>query len=96
MTTPAPGPYRVDFTETAAAVRDSLPAERQEQLARGVRVLSRNPYHKASAPIGPHPESRKAMVAESLLVEYGVLDGVMVVVVVTVLDDWAFIADDED
>ncbi|MFI8369959.1 hypothetical protein [Streptomyces sp. NPDC085466] len=90
------GPYRVEYTETAAAVRDALPAERQGQLAKGLRVLARDPYHKASAPIGPDEDSRKAMVADSLLIEYGVLRGVMVVVVVSVLDDMAFIADDED
>jgi Flp pilus assembly pilin Flp len=36
------------------------------------------------------------MVAPSLLIEYGVLQGVMIVVVVSVLDDMEFIAADED
>ncbi|WP_424215845.1 hypothetical protein ACN20G_27225 (plasmid) [Streptomyces sp. BI20] len=90
------GPYRVEYTESAAAVRDTLPRERREQLSRGLRVLARDPYTKASAQIGPHEDSRKAMVAPSLLIEYGVLQGVMVVVVVSVLDDMEFIAAAED
>ncbi|MFJ8162327.1 type II toxin-antitoxin system RelE/ParE family toxin [Streptomyces sp. NPDC096136] len=95
---PQPGrpTYRVEFTESAAAVRDTLPAERRAQLARGIRVLARDPYTKYSAPIGPDDYSRKAMVAESLLIEYGILEGVMIVIVVAVLDDMQFIADDED
>ncbi|WP_424644548.1 type II toxin-antitoxin system RelE family toxin [Embleya sp. AB8] len=90
------GPYRVEYTETAAAVRDSLPPERREQLAKALRVLARDPYTKASAPIGPDDDTRQAMVAPALLIEYGVLRGVMVVVVVTVLDGMEFLGEADE
>ncbi|MFE5324972.1 type II toxin-antitoxin system RelE/ParE family toxin [Embleya sp. NPDC056575] len=90
------GPYRVEYTETAAAVRDSLPPERRAQLTKALQVLARDPYTKASAPIGPDDDTRQAMVAPGLLIEYGVLRGVMVVVVVTVLDGMEFLGDTED
>lgn len=89
--------YRVEYTESAATIRDSLPEERQQLLARGLRVLGRDPYAvPVSAQIGPDEHARKAMVAPMLLIEYTVSQGLMIVVVVSILDDMAFIATEED
>jgi hypothetical protein len=86
--------YRVDFTEAAAEVRDSLPAERRAMLDRGVRVLARDPFNKtATGPIGADDSYRKAYVAPGLVLEYTVVAQVLVVIVMQLFDETAYLID---
>ncbi|GAA4949257.1 hypothetical protein GCM10023205_07030 [Yinghuangia aomiensis] len=88
--------YRVDFTEAAAEVRDSLPAERRAMLDRGVRVLARDPFNKtATGPIGPDDSYRKAYVAPGLVLEYTVVAQVLVVIVMQLFDETAYLIDQD-
>lgn len=61
-------------------------------------ALLRNPYSKASAAVGPYENDRRAMVAPGMLVEYAVLHGLMVIVVVDVLDEYltTYLIDEAD
>ncbi|MGS2592041.1 hypothetical protein [Streptomyces hebeiensis] len=88
--------FKVTYTvECARAVEELSPA-RRALLERGLAVLARDPYHKATAPIGTHEDNRKAQVAPGVLIEYVVAHAVMVVVVLTVFDeDLYLLADDE-
>ncbi|WP_149825359.1 type II toxin-antitoxin system RelE family toxin [Streptomyces tailanensis] len=56
--------YRVQFTVEARAAYDTLPASRQAQLDKAVRILARDPFQKTStAPLGPDEHLRRAYVA---------------------------------
>lgn len=88
--------FRVTYTVECAEVVAQLSPERRVLLDRGLAVLARDPYHKATAPIGTHEDNRKAQVAPGVLIEYVVAHAVMVVVVLTVFDDSLYLlADDE-
>lgn len=88
--------FRVTYTVECAQALAGLPAERQALIERGLAVLARDPYHKATAPIGTHEDNRKAQVAPGILIEYVVAHAVMVVVVLTVFDESLYLlADDE-
>ncbi|GGZ89235.1 hypothetical protein ACFOOM_09145 [Streptomyces echinoruber] len=79
-------PYSVEFTERAARVRDSLPAERREVLERGLAILLADPRHKFSHPVGDDESTREVALSRNLFVEYVISDGKLVVLVLTVLD----------
>jgi hypothetical protein len=88
--------FRITYTVEAAEAVRLLAPERRALLERGLGVLARDPYHKATAPIGTHEDNRKAQVAPGVLIEYVVAHGVMVVVVLTVFDESLYLlADDE-
>ncbi|MFE4915845.1 hypothetical protein ACFRCX_30540 [Streptomyces sp. NPDC056652] len=88
--------FRVTYTVECAQALEELSPERRALIDRGLAVLARDPYHKATAPIGTHEDNRKAQVAPGVLIEYVVAHAVMVVVVLTVFDDGLYLlADDE-
>ncbi|MFD8968954.1 hypothetical protein ACFV0C_28885 [Streptomyces sp. NPDC059568] len=88
--------FRVTYTVECAQSLAELSPERRALIDRGLAVLARNPYHKATAPIGTHEDNRKAQVAPGVLIEYVIAHAVMVVVVLTVFDDGLYLlADDE-
>ncbi|MFE1750598.1 type II toxin-antitoxin system RelE family toxin [Streptomyces anandii] len=89
--------YRVQFTVEARAAYDSLPGSRQAQLDRAVRILARDPFRKtATAQLGPDEHLRKAYVAPGLVLEYMVAGTIMVVVVLEIFDESAYLIDEAD
>ncbi|MGW2646482.1 hypothetical protein ACWC2T_16560 [Streptomyces sp. NPDC001393] len=89
--------YRIQFTVEARAVYDELPAERRAQLDRAVRVLARDPFRKtATAQLGPDEHLRKAYVAPGVMLEYMVAGAIMVVVVLEIFDESAYLIDEAD
>jgi hypothetical protein len=89
-------PYRITFTIEAKATYDSLPAERRAVIDRAFSVLSRDPYQpKATAALSSENE-RKAYVAPGIVVEYFVRQGVMIVVVMEIFDESAYLIDQAD
>ncbi|AKJ10579.1 hypothetical protein ABB07_11310 [Streptomyces incarnatus] len=89
--------YRVQFTVEARATFDTLPAERRTQLDRAVRILARDPFRKTStAQLGPDEHLRKAYVAPGVMLEYMVAGALMVVVVVEIFDESAYLVDEAD
>ncbi|WP_340376032.1 hypothetical protein U5640_13340 [Streptomyces sp. SS7] len=89
--------YRVQFTVEARAAYDGLPAERRAQLDKAVRILARDPFRKvATAQLGPDEHLRKAYVAPGVMVEYMVAGAVMVVVVLEIFDEFAYLIDEAD
>ncbi|KMS88654.1 MULTISPECIES: hypothetical protein [Streptomyces] len=79
-------PYGVEFTERAARVRDSLPADRRDVLERGLAILVTDPRHKLSHPVGSDEATREIALSRNLFVEYVISDGKLVVLVLTVID----------
>ena len=89
--------YRVQFTVEARAAYDTLPGERRGQLDKAVRILSRDPFRKnATAQLGPDEHLRKAYVAPGVMLEYMVAGPVMVVVVLEIFDEFAYLIDEGD
>ncbi|WP_406440970.1 hypothetical protein OHB00_35550 [Streptomyces sp. NBC_00631] len=89
--------YRVQFTVEARATYDNLPEERRAQLDRAVRVLARDPFRKnATAPLGPAENLRRAYVTPGMMLEYVVAGPRMVVVVLEVFDEFAYLVDEAD
>jgi hypothetical protein len=88
--------FRITYTVECAEALAELSPSRRETLERGLQVLARDPYHKATAPIGTHEDNRKAQVAPGVLIEYVVAHAVMVVVVLTVFDDSLYLLADNE
>ncbi|MFD5054028.1 hypothetical protein [Streptomyces tendae] len=89
--------YRVQFTVEARATYEALPVERRAHLDRAVRILARDPFRKnATAQLGPDEHLRKAYVAPGLMLEYMVAGAVMVVVVLEIFDESAYLIDEAD
>ncbi|MGJ5753131.1 hypothetical protein FB563_1256 [Streptomyces puniciscabiei] len=89
--------YRVQFTVEARATFDALPAERRTRLDRALRILARDPFRKNStAPLGPDEHLRRAYVGPGLKVEYVVAGPIMVVVVLEIFDESAYLIDEAD
>ena len=89
--------YRVQWTTEAREALETLPAERVALIERAVRVLARDPFVKAAtAAIGPDENQRKAYVAPGILLEYLVGTQFMVVVVISVFDEAAYLIDESD
>lgn len=89
--------YRVQFTVEARAAYDALPPSRQAHLDKAVRILARDPFRKhATAPSGPDEHLRKAYVAPGVMLEYVVAGAIMVVVVLEIFDESAYLIDEPD
>ncbi|MHB9858818.1 hypothetical protein [Streptomyces sp. YIM S03343] len=89
--------YRVQFTVEARATYDALPADRRAQLDRAVGILARDPFRKNStAQLGPDEHLRKAYVAPGVMLEYMVAGAIMVVVVLEIFDEVAYLVDETD
>ncbi|AVV40316.1 hypothetical protein PYK79_00525 [Streptomyces sp. ID05-04B] len=88
---------RVQFTVEARAAYDGLPGERRAQLDKAVRILARDPFRKAAtAQLGPDEHLRKAYVAPGVVLEYVVAAAVLVVVVLEIFDEFAYLVDESD
>jgi mRNA-degrading endonuclease RelE of RelBE toxin-antitoxin system len=89
--------YRVQFTVEARATYDTLPGSRRAQLDRALRILARDPFRKTStAQLGPDENLRKAYVAPGLMLEYMVAGAIMVIVVLEIFDESAYLIDEAD
>ncbi|WP_189937431.1 type II toxin-antitoxin system RelE family toxin [Streptomyces aurantiogriseus] len=89
--------YRVQFTVEARATYDALPGERRTQLDRAVRLLARDPFRKTStAQLGPDEHLRKAYVAPGVMLEYMVAGAILVVVLVEIFEESAYLIDEND
>ncbi|MEU2227707.1 hypothetical protein [Streptomyces sp. NPDC018347] len=89
--------HRIQFTVEARATYDALPAGRRAQVDKAVRILARDPFRKnATAQLGPDENLRKAYVAPGVMLEYMVAGAVMVVVVLEIFDESAYLIDEAD
>ncbi|MEU0408802.1 hypothetical protein ABZ307_13475 [Streptomyces griseorubiginosus] len=89
--------YRVQFTVEARAAYDTLPPSRQAHLDRAVRILARDPFRKHStAQLGAEEHLRRAYVGPGLMVEYLLAGAIMVVVVLEIFDESAYLIDEAD
>lgn len=62
-----------------------------------MRILARDPCRKtATAQLGPDEHLRKAYVAPGVMLEYVVAGAVMVVVVLEIFDEFAYLVDESD
>ncbi|MEU0339777.1 hypothetical protein ABZ092_12490 [Streptomyces bobili] len=89
--------YRIQFTAEARAAYDALPPSRQTHLDRAVRTLAQDPFRKHStAQPGPDAHLRKAYVAPGMVLEYMAAGAIMVVVVLEIFDESAYLIDEAD
>lgn len=88
--------HRVQFTVEAHATYEALPGEHRTRPDRAVRILARDPFLKnATAQFGPDPHLRRAYVAPGVMPEYMVA-GAVVVVVLEIFDESAYLVDEAD
>ncbi|WP_053084660.1 hypothetical protein [Streptomyces viridochromogenes] len=60
-----------------------------------MRILARDPFRKnATAQLGPDEHLRKAYVAPGVLLGYMVAGAVMVIVVLEIFDEFAYLIDE--
>lgn len=85
--------YTVEFTEKAAAKRDSLPPQRRQTFEKGIEILCHDPYTPQSAPIGG--DWREVRLTPQIVIEYSVHAGQLVVIVVRIFDDNDIIIKDD-
>jgi hypothetical protein len=79
--------YRLTYTLEAAATHEEMAPERREILDLALAALVDNPYHPASSHVGNNEDDRKAQAAPGILVEYVVVHGWMVIVVIEVFEE---------
>lgn len=78
--------YAVKFSEDAARVRDSLPADRRTLLERGLELLVRDPRPEISVPLSKDESTRSLALTQNIAIEYFVSDGLLMVLVIHVVD----------
>lgn len=78
--------YEVEWTEGAAAVRDSLDVDRKEKLLVAVDRLADDPYTEPSRPMRDDNE-RDIRLTNYIVAEYAVLRGRIAIVMLRLFDD---------
>lgn len=79
--------WDIQFSERAASQRDALPADRAALLSKGLRALARDPFSKATSAHTASNYHRRAYVAPNLLIEYGIIHGTVIVMIIDVFDE---------
>ncbi|MGW1718666.1 type II toxin-antitoxin system RelE family toxin [Streptomyces sp. NPDC002156] len=77
--------YQIEFTERAAAQRDTLPEDRRKLLERGLLKLAEDPFTPVSQAVSGE-DIRVVSVAPGLTVDYMVHRAFLILVSVAVLD----------
>jgi hypothetical protein len=77
--------YQIEFTERAAAQRDTLPEDRRKLLERGLMKLAEDPYTSVSQAVSGE-DMRVVSVAPGLTVDYMVHRAFLILVSVAILD----------
>lgn len=88
--------YSVSYSERAAQVRDSLPADRRALLERGLRKLADDPRPKISVPVSKDGNTRSLAVTENIAIEYVVSEGLLIALRVMTVDTSRVLLDNED
>lgn len=78
--------YNIIFSEKAAQIRDSLPADRRDALTVALQHLARDPYTKISSSVGGDENARSIALTKSLAIEYGINNGFLFILVVHIVD----------
>lgn len=84
----------LDYTTRAVAALDSMAPERAAEVRRGIDKLKEKPYHPASYALNEAENLRKAMVREGVMVEYVVLDELILIVVLEIFDVTVYLDED--
>jgi hypothetical protein len=87
--------FSVEFTESAAAKRDSLAPERRALFDKGIAILLADPYHPLSRPIGASETDREIRLTSAMTIEYVIAHGLLVVIVVRAFDDQDILLSDQ-
>ncbi|GAB2898965.1 type II toxin-antitoxin system RelE family toxin [Streptomyces mayteni] len=88
--------YELHLTEAAADTRARLDDKRRAAFDKGVDILANDPFNEHSRPAGGDDTSRTIRVTPSLLVEYIVHRGYVVIVVLRVFDNQDVLLPDAD
>ncbi|MEV0092428.1 hypothetical protein [Streptomyces sp. NPDC050738] len=78
--------YRVQWTEEAARIRDSIEGDRKRYLLEGVELLAADPFHEQSRAMNASGTLRKAIVTDGILAEYDVVAEVAVIIFIELFD----------
>lgn len=79
--------YQVYFTEQAAFARDRLDDLQRASFDKGVSLLARDPFPELSRPISATGDDRTIRLTQSILVEYTVTMGRLLIFIVEVFND---------
>lgn len=79
--------YQVYFTEQAAAVRDRLADRQRSAFDKGIELLARDPFPDLSRPISATGDDRTIRLTQTVLVEYTVSLGRLLVFIVEAFND---------
>ena len=78
--------FFIDYSESAAKVRDSLPPDRREVLENGMRKIASDPLLPGSSPVREDQNIREMFLDGYMLVQYAILDGLVTVMALKVAD----------
>lgn len=84
----------IDYTVRAVAALDAMPADRANEVRRGIEKLKEKPYHPVSYAMNEEGNLRKAMVREGVMVEYVVLETLILIVVLEIFDVTGYLDED--
>lgn len=76
----------LDYTTRAVAALDSMAPERAAEVRRGIDKLKEKPYHEVSYAMNEDGTLRRAMVREGVMVQYVILESIILIVVLEVFD----------
>lgn len=86
----------LDYTMRATAALESMPPEREAEVRRGIDKLKEKPYHAVSYAMNEAGNLRKAMVREGVMVEYVILESLILIVVLEIFDITGYLDEDSD
>lgn len=84
----------IDYTTRAIAALDSMTADRAAEVRRGIEKLKDKPRHPVSYAMNEEGTLRKAMVREGVMVEYVILDALILIVVLEIFDVTGYLDED--
>lgn len=84
----------LDYATRAIAALDAMPADRADEVRRGIEKLKEKPYHPVSYAMNEAGNLRKAMVREGVMVEYAVFDELILIVVLEIFDVTGYLDED--
>lgn len=79
--------YEIHLTEAAAASRARLDDKRRTAFDKGLDILASDPFTEHSHPAGGDDSARTIRVTPSLMVEYIVNRGYIVIIVLRIFDN---------
>lgn len=85
----------IDYSVRAMQALDSMSEERASEVRRGIDKLKDKPRHPVSYAMNDDGTLRKAMVREGVLVEYIIIEQLILIVVLEIFDVTGYLDEDD-